>query len=143
MLFFKRICDVYDEETAEAAELFGDADPVDFPEVHRFTVPDGSHWRDVRETPTNVGAALSHAMREIELANPERLYRVFGTADWGNREMLTDEILKDLIEALSRVSLGNQAITSDILGDAYEYLIGKFGPPPQESRRVLHPPSSE
>jgi type I restriction enzyme M protein len=65
-------------------------------------------------------------MREIELANPDTLYRVFGTADWGNREMLTDEILKDLIEALSEVSLGNRAVSSDILGDAHEYLIGKF-----------------
>lgn len=126
LLFFKRICDVYDEETTEAAELFGDEDPVDFPEVHRFTIPEGSHWRDVRVTPANVGAALSHAMREIELANPDTLYRVFGTADWGNREMLTDEILKDLVEALSEVSLGNKAVSSDILGDAYEYLIGKF-----------------
>jgi len=126
LLFFKRICDVYDEETAEAVELFGDADPVDFPEVHRFTIPEGSHWRDVRETPANVGAALSRAMREIELANPGTLYRVFGTADWGNREMLTDEILKDLIEALSEVPLGNNAVSTDILGDAYEYLIGKF-----------------
>ena len=35
-------------------------------------------------------------MREIERANPDTLYRVFGAADWGNREMLTDEILKDL-----------------------------------------------
>lgn len=126
LLFFKRICDVYDDETTEAAALFGDEDPVDFPEVHRFTIPEGSHWRDVRETPANVGSALSHAMREIELANPDTLYRVFGTADWGNREMLTDEILKDLIEALSEVSLGNEAVSSDILGDAYEYLIGKF-----------------
>lgn len=126
LLFFKRMCDVYDEEAAEATELFGDVDPVDFPEVHRFTIPDESHWRDVRETPVNVGAALSHAMREIELANPETLYRVFGTADWGNRELLTDEILKDLIEALSEVPLGNQVVGSDILGDAYEYLIGKF-----------------
>ena len=58
LLFFKRICDVWDEETAEAAELFGDVDPVDFPEVHRFVVPEGCHWRDVRETPANVGAAL-------------------------------------------------------------------------------------
>ena len=126
LLFFKRICDVWDEETAEAAELFGDADPVDFPEVHRFSVPEGCHWRDVRETPANVGAALSHAMREIERANPDTLYRVFGAADWGNREILTDEILKDLIEGLSEVSLGNTAVTSDVLGDAYEYLIGKF-----------------
>ncbi len=126
LLFFKRICDVWDEETAEAVSLFGDVDPVDFPEIHRFNVPDGSHWRDVRETPANVGAALSHAMREIERVNPDTLYRVFGAADWGNREMLTDEILKDLIEGLSTVSLGNSAVGSDILGDAYEYLIGKF-----------------
>lgn len=88
---------MYDEETADAVELFGDVDPIDFPEVHRFTIPEGAHWRDVRETPTNVGAALSHAMREIELANPDTLCWVFGTADWGNREMLIDETLKDLI----------------------------------------------
>lgn len=126
MLFFKRICDVWDEETAEAQELFGDADPVDYPEVHRFVVPSGCHWQDVREAPANVGAALAHAMREIERANPDTLYRVFGAADWGNREILTDEILKNLIEGLSAVSLGNTAVSSDILGDAYEYLIGKF-----------------
>jgi len=126
LLFFKRICDVWDEETADAAGLYGDAVPIDFPEVHRFNVPEGCHWRDVRATPANVGAALSHAMREIERVNPDTLYRVFGAADWGNREMLTDEILKDLIEGLSEVSLGNTAVSSDILGDAYEYLIGKF-----------------
>lgn len=126
LLFFKRICDVWDEETSEAAKTFGDADPVDFPEVHRFSVPEGCHWRDVRETPANIGAALSRAMREIERANPDTLYRVFGAADWGNRDMLTDGILKDLIEGLSEVGLGNAAVSTDILGDAYEYLIGKF-----------------
>lgn len=126
LVFFKRISDVWDEETAEAAELYGDVDPVDFPEVHRFVIPAGCHWRNVRETPANVGAALSHAMRELELANPERLYRVFGTADWGNRAMLTDETLKDLIEGFSQVPLGNSVVSSDILGDAYEYLVGKF-----------------
>jgi type I restriction enzyme M protein len=65
-------------------------------------------------------------MREIERANPDTLYRVFGAADWGNREMLTDEILKDLLEGLSEVSLGNKSVGTDVLGDAYEYLIGKF-----------------
>lgn len=126
LLFFKRICDVWDEETVEAMKLFGDVDPVDFPEVHRFSVPEGCHWRNVRETPTNIGAALAHAMREIERLNPDTLYRVFGAADWGNREMLPDEILKDLVEGLSEVSLGNTSVNSDILGDAYEYLIGRF-----------------
>jgi type I restriction enzyme M protein len=126
LLFFKRISDVWDEETAEAQALYGDVDPVEFPEVHRFVVPEGCHWRDVRETPSNVGAALSNAMREIERANPDTLYRVFGAVDWGNREMLTDEILKDLLEGLSALPLGNKAVSTDVLGDAYEYLIGKF-----------------
>lgn len=126
LLFFKRICDVWDEETVEAQELYGEVDPIDFPEMHRFKVSEGCHWRDVRETPANVGTALARAMREIERANPDTLYRVFGAADWGNREMLSDELLKDLIEGLSTVPLGNTAVSSDILGDAYEYLIGRF-----------------
>jgi type I restriction enzyme M protein len=126
LLFFKRICDVWDEETAEAAELYGDVDPVDYLEIHRFSVPEDCHWSDVRAAPASVGAALAHAMREIERANPDTLYRVFGAADWGNRQMLGDEILKDLIEGLSSVPLGNRSVSTDILGDAYEYLIGRF-----------------
>ena len=65
-------------------------------------------------------------MQEIERANPDTLFRVFGSADWGNREKFTDELLKDLIEGFSAVSLGNNSVTTDILGDAYEYLVGKF-----------------
>lgn len=126
LLFFKRISDVWDEETAEAAEIYGDADPSVFPEVHRFQVPEGCHWDDIRETPTNVGTALAKAMQEIERANPDTLYRVFGTADWANKEKFSDELLKDLIEGFSSISLGNDAVGTDVLGDAYEYLVGKF-----------------
>ena len=70
--------------------------------------------------------ARAHAMQEIERANPDTLYRVFGAADWGNKEKFTDELLKDLIEGFSSISLGNTAVDTDILGDAYEYLVGKF-----------------
>lgn len=126
LLFFKRLCDVWDEETAEAVIAFGEADPALFPEAHRFQMPNGCHWRDVRAAAANVGAVLAHAMREIERANPESLYRVFGAADWGNRELLSDALLKDLIEALSVIPLGNDAVSTDILGDGYEYLIGRF-----------------
>ena len=126
LLFFKRLSDVWDEETQEAVEVYGDVDPVEFPEIHRFDIPEGCHWREVRELSVNVGAGISRAMREIERANPEVLYRVFGAADWGNKEVLSDEVLKDLIEQLSRLSLGNQSVSTDVLGDAYEYLIGRF-----------------
>lgn len=126
LLFFKRISDVWDEETVEAAETFGEADPSLFPEVHRFTLPDGCHWHDVRNTSSNVGTALLRAMQRIERANHGTLNRVFGTADWGNKEKFTDELLKDLIEGFSAIPLGNKAVSTDVLGDAYEYLIGKF-----------------
>lgn len=126
LLFFKRISDVWNEETAAAEETYGDIDPSRFPEIHRFVVPEGCHWRDVRETATNVGAALQKAMRGIERANPDTLYRVFGSADWGNREKFTDELLKDLTEGFSAIPLGNAAASTDALGNAYEYLIGKF-----------------
>ena len=58
LLFFKRICDVYGEEYAA------------FAEHHHFQVPEGSHWKDVRETTVNVGVALQHPPRAIEQTNP-------------------------------------------------------------------------
>ena len=107
-------------------ETYGEFNPEIFEEIHRFVVPEGCHWNDVRETSTNVGTALSHALQGIERENPDTLYRVFGSADWSNREKFGDELLKDLIEGFSKVSLGNNDVTTDILGDAYEYLVGKF-----------------
>lgn len=76
LLFFKRISDVWDEEQEEARAMYGDADPGAFSEVHRFVLPEGCHWNDVREVPVNVGAALLRAMQEIERANPDTLFRV-------------------------------------------------------------------
>jgi type I restriction enzyme M protein len=126
VLFFKRISDVWDEETVEAQEVYGEVDPSLFPETHRFVVPEGCHWNDIREVASNVGAALHKAMQEIERANPNTLFRVFGAADWGNKEKFSDELVKDLIEGFSGIRLGNKAVRTDVLGDAYEYLVGKF-----------------
>ena len=126
LVFFKRISDVWDEETADAVEIYGDVGPSAFSEIHRFVVPEGCHWEDVRATATNVGAALAHAMREIERANPDHLFRVFGAGNWSNKAIFSDELVKDLIEEFSTVPLGNNAVTTDILGDAYEYLVGEF-----------------
>jgi len=122
LLFFKRISDVWDEEHARMLEQYGE----DFEDEHRFQIPDGCHWDDIRSTAQNVGAALKHAMQEIERVNPDTLYRVFGTGDWGNKEKFTDELIKDMIEGFSAIELGNNAVDTDVLGDAYEYLVGKF-----------------
>ena len=122
LLFFKRICDVWDEEYQEAVNAYGE----DFADEHRFHVPSGCHWKDVRETPVNVGIALQNAMRGIEAANQQHLYGVFGDAQWTNKDRLPDALLKDLIEHFSALRLGNRRVASDIIGDAYEYLIKKF-----------------
>ena len=122
LLFFKRICDVWDEEVEEAVDTYGE----DFVDEHRFQIPEGCHWNDVRETPANVGTALQNAMHGIEAANQQHLYGVFGDAQWTNKDRLPDALLKDLIEHFSALRLGNKRIASDVIGDAYEFLIKKF-----------------
>lgn len=142
LLFFKRICDVWDEEYEEIVADTGDAELALFPESHRFQIPDECHWNDVREVSANVGTALQHAMREIEKANPDSLYGVFGDAQWSNKDRLSDALLKDLIEHFSRISFGNKNISSDVLGDAYEYLIKKFADATNKKAGEFYTPRS-
>lgn len=127
LLFLKRISDVYDEERAQALEESdGDAEYADLPEQHRFQVPPGAHWTDLRDCSTNVGQAINTAMREIERANPSTLAGIFGDAQWTNKDRLSDALLVRLIDHFSALDLRNSAVSTDVLGDAYEYLVKKF-----------------
>jgi type I restriction enzyme M protein len=127
LLFFKRVSDVYDEEyTAALAESGGDLGYAAFAENHRFQIPEGAHWRDVRAVPKDVGRAIQDAMRTIEAANPGRLDGIFGDAAWTNRERLPDATLKNLIEHFSSRTLSVGNVPEDELGNAYEFLIKKF-----------------
>ena len=127
LLFFKRLCDVYDEEYENAlTESDGDIEYAAFAEHHHFQGPEGAHWNDVREKTTNVGVALQDAMRAIEKANPDTLYGIFGDASWTNKNRLSDEILINLIEHYSQHKLSLSNIPDDKLGNAYEYLIKEF-----------------
>jgi type I restriction-modification system DNA methylase subunit len=115
LLFFKRICDVWDEERDRMVAEYGEA----FEDEHRFQIPEGSHWRDVRQVTSNVGTAIQSAMQAVAIANQEHLYGVFGDAQWANKERLPDALLKDLIEHFSSFNLGNERVDSDVMGDAY------------------------
>lgn len=130
LLYFKRISDVYDEETQAALEESGgDKDYASFPEQHRFVIPDGCHWEDVRNRTENLGSAIIGAMRMIELANPNTLFgvlSVFSTANWSNKNVFSDAILRELIEHMSKRRLGNKDYDADIMGDAYEMLLKQF-----------------
>ncbi|MEH6539944.1 type I restriction-modification system subunit M [Halopseudomonas sp.] len=127
LLFFKRISDVWDEEyQAALKESGGDLSYAEFAENHRFQIPDGAHWKDVRQVPKNVGMAIQSALRQIESANPDMLAGIFGDAPWTNRERLPDETLKNLIEHFSTQTLSVANVPEDELGNAYEFLIKKF-----------------
>lgn len=127
LLFFKRISDVYDEEFRTALEESdGDEEYAALPEFHRFVIPDGCHWADVRNTTINVGLAIEEALRGIEQANQQFLYGIFGDAQWSNKNKLPDRLLIDLIEHFSQYKLSNSNVEADMLGNAYEYLIKHF-----------------
>ncbi|NVO21237.1 MAG: SAM-dependent DNA methyltransferase [Bacteroidetes bacterium] len=127
LLFFKRISDVYDEEFNQALEESdGDTEYALLPEFHRFDIPEGCHWNDVRETTTNVGLAIEKALRSIEQSNQQFLYGIFGDAQWSNKNKLSDRLLTDLVEHFSQYTLSNSLVDIDILGRAYEYLIKHF-----------------
>ena len=127
LLFYKRVTDVWDEEYKNALTASGDdLSYAQFAENHRFQIPTGAHWNNVRECATNLGSKIQTAMRAIETANPDLLDGIFGDAPWTNRERLPDATVKDLIEHFSSQTLSIANVPEDELGNAYEYLIKKF-----------------
>ncbi len=127
LLFYKRLCDVFEEETRIAlSESGGDAAFAAYPENHRFQIPRDAHWREIRQVSTNLGRAIQTAMRAIETANQDKLYGIFGDAQWTNKDRLPDSMLRDLIEHFSALDLSIANLPEDELGQGYEYLIKKF-----------------
>jgi type I restriction enzyme M protein len=127
LIFLKRISDVWDEEHLEAMEKYSnDKSLAELPENHRFVIPIGSHWNDIRATTKDVGVKIISCMREIESQNPNSLLGVFGDSDWTNKDLLSDEVLTNLIEHFSTESMTIARLPEDELGNGYEFLIKKF-----------------
>ena len=127
LLFFKRICDAWDEEHKQAVIDYGDAlDYVIEADYHRFVVPEGCHWADLRRLTENVGVGLQRMLQRIEQANPETLAGVFGDVQWGNKDKLPEVALLNLIAAFSSLDMAPSRVGNDVLGAAYEYLLKQF-----------------
>ncbi|MBR2486727.1 MAG: SAM-dependent DNA methyltransferase [Paludibacteraceae bacterium] len=136
LLFFKRISDVYDEQyaafVAEGGEEYAEMQAMELP----IRIPDGEHWQDVRQVTENVGQRLVEAFIAIEQANPARendgrmiggLEGIFGPKDgWTNKSKMPDYIITFIIEDFSRYNLSLSSCPADEMGQAYEYLVGKF-----------------
>ena len=125
LLFFKRLSDVYDEESEKVKAEYGE-EALEWEENHQFQIPEGAHWNDVRNVAKDVGKAIIAAFKKIEAANPDKLQGIFGDASWTNKNRLPDRLLKDLMEHFSTKTLSVENCPADELGQGYEYLIKQF-----------------
>lgn len=125
LLFFKRLNDVYNEETEKAIQENG-PEAADWEETHSFVLPEGARWNDVRNVPQNVGKAITAAFQTIENANVDKLRGIFGDGTWTNKKRLPDRLLKDLLEHFSSKTLSLENCPEDELGQGYEFLIRRF-----------------
>jgi type I restriction enzyme M protein len=141
LMFYKRLCDQWENEADDAiAELerqqgrgFSETQKAIFRARgdHRFSIPEGARWGDVKAASTNIGEALTKAMRAVADANDE-LRGVF-TVDWNQpapdgsgKRLIPNEVVHALIQHFDEHDLSNRSVPSDVLGRAYEYLIKQF-----------------
>src|SRR5690606_13867869 len=103
-----------------------DAEYASLPEFHRLILPEGCHWKNVRETTSNVGLAIEQCLRGIEQANQEFLYGIFGDAHWISYNKLSYWFLIDLILHFSQYNIHISNMDSYLLKQYEEYLIKKF-----------------
>src|SRR5690554_4949512 len=134
LLFYKRLCDVWQEEFDQRMAEFGDKTLAALPEEHRFHVPPGSHWQNIRESSVDIGERLNVAFRAIEDASP-RVKGVFADVDFANKERFPDALIEALMVHFEELGpLTNARVDANMLGDAYEYLIAQFADRSEERR---------
>ncbi|ELB2043363.1 SAM-dependent DNA methyltransferase [Vibrio parahaemolyticus] len=130
LLFLKRLSDVFDERVEavmeeegcnaeEAMALIQEDNPEQF-------VPVYARWNKLIERTENIGEYIDEAFAEIEHQNPS-LEKVLTAIQFGDKEKLSNDLLTRLLRHFNQHKLGNKNLyKADLLGDAYEYLIGKF-----------------
>ena len=141
LMFYKRLCDQWEWEADDAIAELERQQGREFTEEqkaifrkrgeHRYRIPEGARWGDVKTISTNIGEVLTSAMRAVANANHE-LRGVF-TVDWNQpapdgsgRPLIANEVVHALVQHFDEHDLSNASVPSDVLGRAYEYLIKKF-----------------
>jgi type I restriction enzyme M protein len=141
LMFYKRLCDQWEceaddaiaEQERQQERSFTEQEKAIFRKrgEHRFNIPDGSRWGDVKAASINIGQVLTKAMRAVADAN-EELRGVF-TVDWNQpapdgsgKPLIPNEVVHALIQHFDEHDLSNKSVPADILGRAYEYLIKQF-----------------
>ncbi len=118
LLFFKRLSDVWEEEYEERLARYHDADLAADPDEHRFDIPKGHFWKDVRKHTTDIGTHLTMVFAALKL----KTHRTIKSEALTNPNIL---VLTDRVDLHSQISSTFVAC-------------GLPNPTPVESIRDLH-----
>ena len=126
LLFYKRMSDVWGEEYETVMKEYNDIDIARADYNHRFQVPKDCRWEKITEQAESIGQKLNDIFDKLTNANSPKLDKIFEDLDFANKDRFPNETLQKLINHFSQYNFGNTYISSDLLGDAYEYLIKEF-----------------
>jgi type I restriction enzyme M protein len=138
MLFVKYISDVWRDRYEQLlADYDGDADRArHMMKYEKFVLPEGCDFQSLYEqrNAPNLGEVINIALEDIEGENKEKLEGVFRNIDYNSEAALgrarqRNERLKNLLNDFAdpRLDLRPSRVGDmDVIGNAYEYLIGKF-----------------
>jgi len=146
LLFYKRICDKwkneyekeYDAALSDGLTKSEAHEEAKRAAYHDFDIPEEFLWKNLREESVRLPERLSEAMKKMAERNPK--WRIiFENADFlqFTQSQENAEILRQLVELFSSKSL--DAISSDILGDAYEWILRYFAPTKAKEGEVYTP----
>ena len=133
LLFYKYMSDMHRVERAKLVERYGDdKERIDIRLKNaRFVMPDGASFYDVyaQQSADNIGEILNVALQQIEDANDAKLHDIF-TVDFNSQAILgpTDQrnkMIRNLLKDFNNADLSE--VDDDILGNAYMYMIERFG----------------
>jgi type I restriction enzyme M protein len=138
MLFVKYLSDLWKDKRDEYMKKYnGDKERTQRAlNRERFILPDGCDFESLYEKrdATKIGELINEALDKIEDANKSKLENVFRNIDFNSEPALgqtkeRNRRLKLLLQDFNdpRLDLRPSKIGNrDIIGDVYEYLIGKF-----------------
>ena len=139
MLFVKYISDVWQDHYDECKKQFGnDEDRIQRRmERERFVLPEEGSFTylyENREAP-NVGELINIGLEKIEMANKAKLINVFRNIDFNSESRLGNTRKRQSHSQEAAGGFRRQPPQPsaqpdrqpDVIGNAYEYLIGRFG----------------
>jgi type I restriction enzyme M protein len=127
LLFIKRLNDTF-EENAEMLVKEGknEKEAYENKNRHYFFLPKEIRWSVLSKISEDIGGRIDQVCRIIERENPD-LDGVLTNTTYNDKKKYPDDRLRKLISHFNSPRLRNSDLEStDIFGDAFEYLLGQF-----------------